>query len=538
VDAPVVWYDRDTDPIPMPEKNEPGIVPYALDSFVARPFSRFWHPGRFFRWVGTGDHVLPAANINTLDEVVNSTWFTNRIGLRPLGPVELGLGPATGTHREEGPDRSGPWTIIGAKTAGVAPGFRIRDGLGAVWLLKFDPPSHPGMTIRAGVVTNLLFHSIGYNVPVDRLVTFDREDLVIGEGASMKMGRFGEVAMTPANLDSVLESTNSVFEGGYEALASQYLDGIPIGPFDDQGRRGDDPNDRIDHENRRELRGLAVFAAWVNHFDTKMHNSLDMYVGEPGQGHLKHHLIDFASTLGGYADLPVRRFGYEYGFDVFPVLGRTLTLGLAEDRWIPLKRPEGLDEVGLFDTATFDPGKWKADLPHSGMANLTRRDGYWAAKVMSGFDDEALRIIVDQAEYRNPDSAAYIVETLAVRRDLLVTYWFDKVPPLDFFALEPAGLTFHDLGAERGFYPGRETMYRYRLAAVDDERDPGSGGWTEWTVTSSTTIRLYNDPDLPRDDGGRPFLAVEVQLNRGDRWSASTTVFASYDSGRIVALDR
>jgi len=88
---------------------------------------------------------------------------------------------ATGPGQAEGPDRSSAWTIIGAKTAGVTPGFRIRDGRGDVWLLKFDPPHHPGMTIRSGVVTNLIFHALGYNVPIDRLVVFDLEDLQVDE---------------------------------------------------------------------------------------------------------------------------------------------------------------------------------------------------------------------------------------------------------------------------------------------------------------------------------------------------------------------
>ena len=108
--------------------------------------------------------------------------------------AELAEGPAHGSDLAAGPDRSAPWTIIGAKTAGVTPGFRIKDARGDVWLLKFDPPSHPGMTIRSGVVTNLLFHAIGFNVPVDRLVKFSRDDLVVGEGrhdAPAARGRSG-----------------------------------------------------------------------------------------------------------------------------------------------------------------------------------------------------------------------------------------------------------------------------------------------------------------------------------------------------------
>ena len=121
-----VWYAADDAPIPVPEPAEPGLVPYAYQSFVARPFSRFFHPGRFVRWIGGGDRAAPAADINALDEVVNSTWFTNRMGLFELSDAQLVTGPG----QPEGPDRSAPWVIVGAKTSGVTPGFRIRDGRG------------------------------------------------------------------------------------------------------------------------------------------------------------------------------------------------------------------------------------------------------------------------------------------------------------------------------------------------------------------------------------------------------------------------
>jgi hypothetical protein len=543
-DAPVVWFADDRTVIPVPEYREPGLVPYALDSFVGRPFSRFWHPGRFFRWVGTGDRAREAADINTLDEVVDSTWFSNRIGLRKLSPAELAEGPAYGTDLVAGPDRSTPWTIIGAKTSGVTPGFRIRDARGDVWLLKFDPPSHPGMTIRSGVVANLLFHAIGFNVPVDRVVEFDREDLVVAEGATMRLPRVGEVEMTATNLDSILTATRSVFGGKYHALASRYLDGTPLGPFDDQGMRKDDPNDTIRHQDRRELRALKVFAAWVNHFDTKMHNSLDMYEGEPDAGYVRHYLIDFASTLGGFGDKLVRRFGYEYGFDTFPILGRTLTLGVFEDSWVALKRPGGLEEIGLFETATFEPDGWKPDLPHSGMANLTARDGYWAAKVLSAFTEEDLRLIVTQGRYQNPAAVDYLVENLAARRDKIVRYWFERVPPLDFFTLTTVGLSFHDLAVERNHAPLSGSRYRYRLAAVTADRKPLRGdGWTPWRETAHTLVPLFDGSgrlaaDVPAGDPDHPFLAVEVQVDRGEGWSSSTTIYGAYVSGRLVALDR
>ncbi len=538
---PVVWYAADDGPVPVPAFAEPGLTEYAVESVFARPVSRFFHPGRILRNLAIGEASRPAGDVNALDEVVNSSWFTNRIGLHSLSADELRYGSGWGQPYREGPDRSGPWTIIGAKTAGVTPGFRIKDARGDTWLLKFDPPSHPGMTIRSGVVANLIFHAIGFHTPVDRLAIFDRRDLVVGEGAQMKVGREGKVPMTEANLDSILAATGSIFDGHYHALASRYLDGVPLGPFDDQDVRRDDPNDLIKHENRRELRGLRVFAAWLNHFDIKMHNSLDMYVGEPGDGHVRHHLIDFASTLGAFGDLPVRRFGYEFGFDAGRTLKRLVTLGGLEDTWVQLERPEGLDEVGLFDVATFEPQDWYPDLPNSSVANLRRLDGYWAAKIISAFTDADLRLVVDQGRYQNPAAAEFLVQTLVGRRDKIVHHWFAEVPPLDHFRAADGGVVFADLATVRGYAAAARTTYRYRLAVVDQERRADQR--TEWRVVGESFIPILAAdgqylPGVPQTEDGKGFLSVEVQLNRGDKWSRSTTAYFSLVDGHTVAVDR
>jgi len=532
-DEPVIWYAVDRSPIAVPAENEMGLIPYAMNSFVGRPFSRFWNPGRFVRWVGGGDRARLASNINALGEVVNSSWFQNRIGLAPMSDEELTRGSGFCSDLYKGPDRSKPWLIIGAKTSGVTPGFRIKDGRGDVWLLKFDPPTHPGMTIRAGAVSNLIFHAAGYNVPVDRLVSFQSDDLVIAEGATMKAGRHGKIPLTKANLDSVLVSTGSYFNGEYQALASRFLKGKPLGPFDDKGVRKDDPNDSIKHQDRRELRGYRVLAAWLNHFDTKAQNSLDVYVGEPGQGYVKHYLIDFASTLGAYGDEPVQRFGYEFGLDVFPMLGRVLALGLHEDPWVYVQRPDGLSEVGLFEAEYFDPAKWKPDLPNSMMANLNREDGYWAAKIVSAFSDRQLRLLVQQGHYQNSKAEDFLVETLAKRRDKIVRHWFSLVTPLDYFVNGDGGVYFQDLGARWLQDHEGDSRYRYRLRDVDPNRNGSKP--SPWKETTLTFIPLTK---APGGSHNHPFLAMEVQINRGSGWSSSVIVYRAYASGRIVALNR
>ena len=41
-----------------------------------------------------------AANVNALDQVPHSTWFTNRMGRRPLPPAEVAAGPGLGAETE------------------------------------------------------------------------------------------------------------------------------------------------------------------------------------------------------------------------------------------------------------------------------------------------------------------------------------------------------------------------------------------------------------------------------------------------------
>src|SRR5262249_35858147 len=257
-------------------------------------------------------------------------------------------------------------------------------------------------------------------------------------------------------------------DGRWLAIASRFLDGRPLGPFSDKGRRKDDPNDHLRHEDRRELRGLRMFCAWLNHWDMKEQNSLDMFVQDGDAHYVRHHLIDFASTLGAAAGGGAQpRFGAENTLDVPAIGGRLFALGLHEDGWRRAKRPAGLSEIGYFESRDFHPMEWKALQTNVAFANMNRKDGYWAAKIVSAFTDEQLRAVVAVGRYRDPEAAAYMARVLAERRDIIARYWFDRMAPLDFFTVAQGRISFHDLGAERRVYPGATSRYRVRCAAVN-----------------------------------------------------------------------
>jgi len=150
-------------------------------------------------------------------------------------------------------------------------------------------------------------------------------------------------------------------------------------------------------------------------------------------------------------------------------------------------------------------------------------------------------LVVAEAQYHNPAAAEFMVATLLGRRDKIVHYWFERVPPLDYFRAGDGGVAFMDLAVERGFTTSTDSRYRYRLAAVDEQRQ-GSGP-LPWQETDTTRVPLIDaDGDfltnVPIGDAGHRFLAVEVQLDRGQGWSAGTTAYFSLDDGHSVAVDR
>ena len=66
-----------------------------------------------------------AVNVNTLDEVPDSSWFTNRIGRRPMTAAEIARGPDTLDRIE-----IDEWIVTAGKgPAGFQPGFRAVNAL-------------------------------------------------------------------------------------------------------------------------------------------------------------------------------------------------------------------------------------------------------------------------------------------------------------------------------------------------------------------------------------------------------------------------
>lgn len=385
-----------------------------------------------------------ALNVNTADEVPDSSWFTNRAVARPLSADEVRRGPdqLSGVA-------PGPWSVISGKSDGVTPGFTIRDTAGIMWFIKFDPRSNPEMATGAEIVSTKLFWALGFHVPENHLATLRRDNLQIDPKATIRDLRGQRRALTDGDVDRLLTQGARNDDGSYRVIASRAVEGRPLGPFRYYATRPDDPNDLYPHQHRRELRGMRVFSAWLNHDDSRSINSLDTLVERNGRRIVWHHLIDFGSTLGSaslYAQKP--RAGNEYLWEARPSIVTALTLGLWVRPWIRVKYP-AFKSLGNIEALFFQPEAWRPEYPNPAFDSAQPDDLFWAARRVMAISDEAIRAAVDSASYSDPEAAAYLSDVIIARRDKIGLAWLTHVNPLVDFALAGDGrLTFRNLAAD------------------------------------------------------------------------------------------
>ena len=452
---------------------------------------------------------VPAQAVNTLGEVPDSSWYTNRHGSKRLSRRELVRGPG----EDNAPD-AGPWEVTEAKNEGVTPGFTIRDARGNRYKLKFDPLSNPEMATAADVIGSKFFHALGYNVPENYLVTFPRERLVLRKGGVEFIDAFGKRRrMTGRDVDEILLKVPRTADGRLRGVASYYLRGKLLREFRFHGARKDDPNDIVPHEHRRDLRGLFVFCAWLGHDDSRAINTMDAVVEEAGLNYIRHYLIDFGSILGSASTKPNSpRSGNEYLFSWRPAAMELFTLGLYVPRWARARYPH-LPSVGLFESRLFDPERYHTEYPNPAFNNRLPDDTYWAAKKVMAFSDGDIRAIVETGEYSDPRAREWVAECLIERRDKIGRTYFDKVLPLDHFRVEDERLHFEDLAAAYGFREAAKLSVAWsRFDNETEARTPLAGsGFRLPDAALAASAGEYFAADIHSENPGR---SVRVYLRR------------------------
>ncbi|HEU4729624.1 MAG TPA: hypothetical protein VFT22_17130 [Kofleriaceae bacterium] len=474
-----------------------------------------------------------ALGVSSIDEVPDSTWFTNRIGVRDLSIDEVTAGPVT----LESPELHKPWTIKSTKSGEGDLGFVIADARGEKFLLKFDAPGYPEQETATHVIVGKILWACGFNVSEDFVVQLRPDDLVVGRDATLT-DKFGEKhPLDRAEVERRLATVEPTADGRLRALASRWVDGKGLGGHPAEGVREDDRNDRIPHQLRRDLRGAYPIFAWLDHVDIQESNFLDTWVKDrrdPSVHYVKHYLLDFGKSLGVMATTGHDpRRGHSYVIDLAAMTTSLLEAGLARRSWEGRHAPR-LRGVGLFEAESYDPGAWVTDYPvYIPFLFADRFDKFWGAKILMRFTRAQLHAIVEAGQLSDPRAVEYITDTLVARQRATGAYWFARVAPLDRFATSADQLCFDDLSIVYGFADARTT--RYRATRYDRNAHPlgEAGAHAEAGGRSCVALALAGDGD--------GYTVVRLETTRPD-FTGTTFVHVARDpvSGgpRVIGIWR
>jgi hypothetical protein len=468
-----------------------------------------------------------AESVNTIDEVPDSSWYTNRA---PLSPADV----ERGVNDDRGP-APGKWAVS-RKADGVSAGFTITDSRGKRYFVKFDPPGEPELGTGAEAVVTRLFHALGYFVPQASIVTLRREDLVIAEGAFVRQPGGGRRPMKPGDIENVLERAESNPDGSYRVIVTEGLQGTPLGGFKYEGTRSDDPNDVVPHENRRELRALRVFSAWVNHTDAKAINSLDMLIADGGRVRVRHNLIDFNATLGSAGIGPrERRDGYEYLAEVQPTLRALPAFGFWIRPWLTVEYPK-LRGIGRFEAERFVPEEWRPRVPNPAYVRARADDMFWAARKLMELSEDAIRAAVRSGRYSDPASERFLGDALMERRARIARAYLIPINPVVNPQLSDDGrLSFGNAAVQ---HAGAAAPAGYR--AIWHRFDNATGSVHLIGATEGPSSGLPAAAGLPVETGA--YIRVDVSTATGTHPSWAVPVHAYFRrlvaGWKLVGFDR
>jgi hypothetical protein len=472
-----------------------------------------------------------ALNINTIDEVPDSSWFTNRVGTHTLTLQQLLQGPVVGA-----PPNPSRWTITREKSVGDAPGFTARDANGETWFVSFDAPSNPQGATAAVVIATRIFWALGYNQVEYFLTQMRPEAIQIDPKATKRRPSGKRTPLTQDDVDELLERASRSADGSYRAAAGRMLPGRVLGGFKYQGTRPDDPNDIVPHEHRRELRALRVFGAWTNLVDMKAGNTLDTVITEGGRGIVRHYLQDVGSTFGVGANGPhAWSEGWEYVYDMPPQRKRLFTFGFGFSRWQTVDY-EDFPAIGRFEGDGFEPERWKPRAPTAAHIEMRDDDAFWAARRVMAFSDEMIRALVRTGEYSEARAADYLADVLIKRRDKIGRVYLTRINPIVDVVLEASGtLTFANAAVQHGFAtpPRQYTATWYAF-------DNSTGESRQIGQTTSERERVLAPSTLTATPGS--FVRIDLSADHGDypHWTVPVRVFFRRDTAnwKLVGVER
>ena len=179
---------------PRPAEREPRNLWDTVDNIVLEPLTS-----------ALALHRAPRApNATALDEVADSSWFTNRIEDRAAaeGVGDWVNGPCT----SPAPAAEGPWTIISGKPDGVNPGFFLKHGNGTKYVFKPDK-LRDERSSTADYIGSRIYWAAGFNAPCNRVAFIEPEKFVLSPDAKAEDEGGEKVPFTSEKLAAALQAT-------------------------------------------------------------------------------------------------------------------------------------------------------------------------------------------------------------------------------------------------------------------------------------------------------------------------------------------
>jgi hypothetical protein len=518
------------------------VSPFVWDHLDNTAFARL---SRAFAVEITGE----AVNANSLDEVPDSAWFTNR-PWTAAAVREVANDRASGACKPDdllppsGEVPDGTWVIDHGKDNGSTAGFRINVPEKGDYMLKADDEGKPERASAASVIGAAFFHAIGFNTTCEQVVALRKAQLVLTPNLKVVDNDGVSHPFDDAALDKVLASTTQLPGKRVRMQASKWLPGLAIGPFRYVGTRPDDPNDVIDHADRRELRGSRLLSAWLDHWDAREQNSMDVWMASDGKhkrsspGYVVHYVIDTSDSLGGEVGVMdmSRRLGYSYTFDVPDILRSLVTLGIEERPWDHARRVPGHEKFAYYRADDFDPAGWKPMYPNPAFLRMTERDGAWMARLIARFSVADIRRIVALGAWSDPHDTDYLTELLVDRQHKILARYLRKLSPLgELRTPAPDQICATDFARLRELAPAAA----FRYTAV--ERGAGKTVALRPGVVDDGQVCVRTQPVVTGSFADAdPARRITIELHNGT--AAGPLVIHAYDLGsrgmRVVGVTR
>ena len=485
-----------------------------------------------------------ARNVNSMDEVPDSSWFTNR---KPVAPNPKEPGACDENDMLPAPDdvEKGAWVIDHGKDNGSTLGFRVDIKGKGKYMLKDDDQGKPERATAASVIGAAFYDAIGFNTSCEQVVAVRRDMLTLKPGLKVVENSGVTHPFDEEALKKTLDSTTQLGNGLVRMQASKWLPGYTIGPFRYIGTRSDDANDVIDHADRRELRGSRLLAAWLDHWDAREQNSMDVWLAvdkdkdkkKSSPGFIKHVILDTSDTLGEEVTLDdmSRRLGYAYEFDVKDIGKALFTLGADEQPWDRAARVKGFEQFGYFRADDFDPARWRPFYPNPAFLRAPEHDNAWMARKIAAFSPEDVKKFVDLGKWSKPVTADYVYNILLERQRRILRRYLTHLSPLGDIANDNGSICATD------FARLREVMPRDRYTYTVIEHGYGVDTQIRATVDDASRVCFVARPtspgDVPDSDDRR---RVDFTIHNGS--SAKPLVIHAFDLGtrgiKVVGVTR